>query len=155
MRPHCHAGDEAYADQPLGSFWVFANQVACLPCCVRQVKLSSSCSWQCGWACLAILFSLLWALKGARKLALSQMLTAMQTVHVINPSNQTVLKNITSYKGAALSALGALGGSTNKSLTWNDLIFATVRTHVPILSTTCCWQLAKGHQEHDWAEMLL
>lgn len=66
-------GDEAYADQPLGSFWVFANQ----------------------------------------------------TVHVINPSNQTVLKNITSYKGAALSALGALGGSTNKSLTWNDLIFAT------------------------------
>ena len=75
----------------------------------------------------------------------------VQTVHVINPANQTVLKNITSYNGAALSAQGSLGGSTNTSLTWNDLVFATVRTPVLVQSTTCCWHLAKA-KEHDLAE---
>ena len=78
---------------------------------------------------------------------------AMQTVHVINPSNQTVLKNITSYNGTALSAQGSLGGSTNKSLTWNDLVFATVRAPVLVQSTICCWHFAKGHKEHDWAQI--
>ena len=59
LQPLCHAGDEAYEDQPSGAFWVFANQVAC-SLLLRSMPQAVLLAVWVG-ACLAVLFSLLLA----------------------------------------------------------------------------------------------
>lgn len=53
----------------------------------------------------------------------------VQAVHVINPSNLSVVKTIVQDQdGNTLSNVGANGGGANISRSWNDAVLAQVRT---------------------------
>ena len=52
----------------------------------------------------------------------------MQAVHVINPANLSIVKTITrDQDGNTLSNVGANGGGSNISRSWNDAVLARVR----------------------------
>lgn len=51
----------------------------------------------------------------------------MQAIHIISPSNASVIKNITAdQSGAPLTNNGSAGGSSNTSRTWNDAAYVRV-----------------------------
>ena len=62
------------------------------------------------------------------------MLTSLQAVHIIEPANLSLAKNLTQDQdNQALTNVGAVGAAKIGPRTWNDAVFVEVQEQLPTL----------------------
>ena len=111
-------GDEEFDTQTVGNFYVFADQV-------RDSRTTLELSLRALWFQRHPLESIVY--RGHAQYLL-------QVIHIINPSNLSIIGNITRDKlGAPLTNNVSLDCDSNTSRTWNDAVLVEVASNCQIV----------------------